>query len=198
MNCLLCVSRFTARRTTGSTQQAKPIKRYAMRSNDCYPLSEKEALLVLNAVGHLGQERVSRLIEYFGSAADVLQAAGKELIASQILSPEIVSRLVSFSRGEFLKNERELLKKFQVDVLTLADDDYPRLLKEIPDAPVVLYVRGDKYVLNSPCIAVVGPRLASLYGLSVAEKFSSQLAESGITIVSGLAKGVDASAHRGA
>ncbi len=169
-----------------------------MKSNDCYPVSEREALLVLNAVGHLGQQRVSRLTEHFGSAANALQAAEKELAASQILSSEIVSRLVNFSRDEFLKTERELLKKFQVIVLTLADDDYPKLLKEIPDAPVVLYARGDIDVLNSPCIAVVGPRLASLYGLSVAEKFSSQLAESGITIVSGLAKGVDTSAHRGA
>lgn len=169
-----------------------------MRSNECYQVSEREALLVLNAVGHLGQERVRQLVEYFGSAARALQVDEKELGAAGILSPEMTAKLASFAWKEFLKTEKSLLEKYGVEVLTLMDADYPDLLKEIPDAPIVLYVRGDKYILNSPSIAVVGPRLASMYGLSVAEKFSTELAEAGIAIVSGLAKGVDTSAHRGA
>src|SRR5690606_34096613 len=83
-------------------------------------------------------------------------------------------------------------------LLTWSDADYPPLLREIADAPVALYVRGDRSVLASPQLAIVGSRNATLVGQRNADLFARALARSGLTITSGLALGIDAAAHRGA
>src|SRR6185295_7473000 len=100
-------------------------------------------------------------------------------------------------RDKFLKNEYNLIQQSRVEVLTLADADYPALLKEIPDAPSVLYTKGDLALLENAAMAMVGSRQASVSGLSIAEKFAAQLGERGIAIVSGMARGIDTASHRG-
>ncbi len=89
-------------------------------------------------------------------------------------------------------------KRAQRSLLTLADADYPKLLLEIADPPVLMYARGRRELLNAPCVAIVGSRNTTPQGESNAEAFSKALAQAGVTVVSGLALGIDAAAHRGA
>ncbi len=90
------------------------------------------------------------------------------------------------------------LKKLGIEVITIREGIYPDLLRQIPDPPEVLFAMGNLELLKSPCIAVVGTRKASPYGRAVAERLSQDLSEAGVTVVSGLAKGIDASSHWGA
>ncbi|HEV2666211.1 MAG TPA: DNA-processing protein DprA, partial [Blastocatellia bacterium] len=95
--------------------------------------------------------------------------------------------------------EIERLERLGAVVITLEDEDYPPLLREIYDPPIALYIRGDlKRACARPCIAVVGSRRCSTYGVNAALSLSRDLAQNGLTIVSGLARGIDAAAHRGA
>jgi len=93
---------------------------------------------------------------------------------------------------------RRQVESFRESVLTPSDADYPRLLREIPDPPLALFHRGALEHLQKPAVAVVGSRAASRYGLAAAERLSKELTTLGLTVVSGLARGIDAAAHRGA
>lgn len=159
-------------------------------------MTEQEALLILNAIPGLGNIRIPRLIAYFGSAVNVLRQKGAGLAASGIVPGILAQKIFDFQSDRFLKSEYNLLAKHGVGVLTVADAGYSQRLREIPDAPVVLYQKG-KWDGVLPAVGIVGSRRASIYGLQVARRFSSRLAEAGITIVSGLARGIDAAAHEG-
>ncbi len=161
-------------------------------------MNEHDALIVLNAIPNLGGLRLRKLLEHFGSARAVLEARPQDLVGKSLLAEKWVGVISTFPREEFLKKERALMLSRGVTAVTIEDADYPDLLKEIPGAPVVLYVKGNISSLKSPSVAVVGSRRASLYGLSVAEKLAVDLAQAGLTVVSGLALGVDTAAHRGA
>jgi DNA processing protein len=106
--------------------------------------------------------------------------------------------LQSFSVEDFLKKDHAVCQKFGARVVTFVDEEYPESLQNIPDPPAVLYVSG-KFPDRLDCaVSIVGSRWASLYGLNIARRFAVELAELGIPIVSGLARGVDAAAHEGA
>ena len=92
----------------------------------------------------------------------------------------------------------EQLISLRSSTITMADDDYPALLREIADPPLTLHCRGDRLLPGTPCIAVVGSRRASPYGINAARRLARELAETGLTIVSGLALGIDAAAHESA
>jgi len=91
-----------------------------------------------------------------------------------------------------------LMKQYQVDIVTFQDPDFPSLLKEVAQPPFALYFRGDISCLQAPCIGVVGTRHPDTEGLKAAFNFSKELAEKGVTVVSGLALGIDSAAHKGA
>ena len=164
-------------------------------------MTESDALLVLNAVDGLGNARIKKIIDHLGSAADFFRLKDRELkqfYDDQIVSPKIIKNIQDFPKDNYLKKEYNLVQFHHVELLTYKDADFPKLLKEIPDSPLVLYVRGNAKALNTPSIAMVGSRRASAYGLSMAEKFSGELAQAGVTIVSGMARGIDSACHRAA
>ncbi len=159
---------------------------------------QEQAMIVLNALPGFGSVRIRRLVDYFGSAEAVLKASAAELGSSEILSPALIKKIFEFDRDNFLQNEYNLLQQNNTQVITIFDENYPLALRGIHDPPVVLYVKGRLPSEQGLAVGVVGSRNASIYGLNIAQKFSGQLAELGITVVSGLARGVDAAAHRGA
>ncbi|MBI5415782.1 MAG: DNA-protecting protein DprA [Candidatus Omnitrophica bacterium] len=161
-------------------------------------MNELDALLILNAVAGIGNSTIRKLLEYYGGALKVLSLTEEQLTADQAVSSMLAAAIVQFPKDEFLSSERSLVARQHARVLTFQDKDYPSRLRDIADAPVVVYVRGQLSVELAPAIAVVGSRRASLYGMAVAEQFAGRLAELGITVVSGMAKGIDAAAHRGA
>jgi len=161
-------------------------------------MTETEALVILNAVTGVGNVTIRGLVEYFGSAKKVFQVSFKELSASGIVSPVLSQKIFDFPRDTFLRNEYNLVARNRVSIISWREAGYPALLGEIADAPVLLYVKGKLPPANVPAMAVVGSRRASVYGITTARKFSSRLAELGIAVISGLARGVDTAAHEGA
>ncbi|MCP2520077.1 DNA-processing protein DprA [SCandidatus Aminicenantes bacterium Aminicenantia_JdfR_composite] len=134
------------------------------------------------------RERFKKVEEIFEAEPEELEKIGvKKEKVKMLVSREIVA--------EAFRNLSEVYKK-NYEVITIGDEEYPDLLKEIYDPPIVIYCYGKKEVLNQPCIAIVGTRKPTPYGRAVAEKISSELAERGLVIVSGLARGIDSCAHR--
>jgi DNA processing protein len=158
--------------------------------------SALESLLVLNAVDTFGSVRIKKLLDFFGSAENVLQADSRALSQAGFLTPAICQRLKEAKRRFDPAKEIALAQKKGVTILTVYDAGYPLLLKEIYDPPVVLYIKGDLRECDHNALGVVGSRGASYYGLSCAREFASYFARCGLTVVSGMARGIDTAAHR--
>jgi len=150
-----------------------------------------------NNIPGIGRVRLSQLENHFGSLEQAWKASPGELKRAGLDSPAL--RAISQWRDKVEPEaEMEKLDKFGIQVLTCNDSAYPGRLKEIYDYPPVLYVRGSLLREDEWCLAVVGTRRATVYGKQVTEELVSDLARSKITIVSGLAKGIDTIAHRSA
>ena len=154
--------------------------------------------IALNMTPRIGPRAATKLLEKFGSADGVFHATRAEL-ESLRLKPETVESIV---KREFYKQAEEELTtvgKLGGDVLILDDGSYPYLLREIADPPITLYVKGDwQACFDAPCIGIVGSRRCSTYGENASLMLARDLAEKGICIVSGLARGIDTAAHKGA
>ena len=146
----------------------------------------------------VGPRAAAKLLERFGSAEAVFGALRAELEKLR-LRPETVESIVLRDRYEEAARELRRVRGLGADVLILDDGTYPPLLREIPDPPITLYVKGDWAAsLEAPCVAIVGSRRCSTYGQNVALSLARELAGRGVTVISGLARGIDAAAHRGA
>lgn len=146
----------------------------------------------------IGPRTANLLLDRFGSPANVF-AASRDALAAEGLKPETILQLHDTEILEKAQAEIERLEALGAQILTLADEAYPRLLREIYDPPIALYVKGElEAALAQPTIAVVGSRRCSTYGTNAANFLARELAAHGITIVSGLARGIDGAAHRGA
>ncbi len=154
--------------------------------------------IALNMTPGVGPRAATKLLERFGSASAVFGARRPELEGLR-LHPETIESILKKEFQEKAAEEIENVRKIGGDVLVLDDGVYPALLREIADPPIVLYVKGDwMSCFEAPCVAMVGSRRASTYGQNAAEMLSRDLAKKGVTIVSGLARGIDAAAHRAA
>ncbi len=154
-----------------------------------------EAWLRLTLVRGLGGASVRQLLTVFGSPQQVLEAGIPAL--RDHVTPEIAALLAAGGNAEAAATTLDWLEQPANHIVVLGDAAYPRLLLEIPDPPPVLYVKGDCSLLNRFALAIVGSRNATAQGAANAEAFARTLSDAGITIVSGLALGVDAAAHRG-
>lgn len=152
----------------------------------------------LALVSGVGPRHRQDLLARFGSAAAVLAASSDSLQQVPGIGPKIAARIVAAHTEIDAEAELALAAEHGIDVLTEADDAFPRLLRQIHDPPGVLFRRGTMLAQDEMAVAIVGTRHATRYGLAQAEKLASGLARVGFTIVSGLARGVDAAAHRGA
>lgn len=149
--------------------------------------------LALNMVDGLKPVHRAALLKQFGTAEAVLRAGEMELTQADGIKPELAYRVSHFVM-QSAEQEMETAGRMGIDIVCLDDDNYPALLKSIPDPPLVLYVRG-QLPREEPAVALVGSRKATPYGLNVTQFLSQDLARAGITVVSGLARGVDARAH---
>jgi DNA processing protein len=154
--------------------------------------------IALNMTPGVGPRVTARLLEHFGSAEAIFDATRRDLALLR-LPPETIESIASRELHARAETEIERVRKLGADILVLDDGVYPALLRETYDPPVVLYVKGAwDECLERPCIAIVGSRRCSTYGQNAALMMSRELAQRGVTIVSGLARGIDAAAHRGA
>ncbi len=159
---------------------------------------ETRALLALNLAPDLGPLRTAALIERFGSAAAVLQASAAQLGQVDHISGRLAGKLSAALRDINVDEEVALLAAHQTHLRVLGGLDYPPALATIAAAPHLLYVRGTIEPRDANAVALVGSRDCTTYGKRVAEQLAGDLARAGFTVISGLARGIDASAHRGA
>jgi DNA processing protein len=151
----------------------------------------------LRAVPQVGNMTFRRLLAYFGSPRRALQATSAELAQVPGISRAVCTAIQGADPGKEAERQCRLLAKSGAMLVTLSDPAYPPLLKELADAPPFLFVKGALHP-DAQAIALVGSRQASPYGAATAGRLAGELASAGISVVSGLARGIDAAAHRGA
>ena len=159
--------------------------------------ADLEAALRLHMISGVGPRIRRRLLERFGSAAAALAAPAARLAEVEGVGPKLAQRIAEADQLDTAA-EIDACRRHDIRILFDSDPDYPRLLGEIADPPGVLFVRGSLRAEDALAVAIVGTRHATPYGLRVAERLAGSLARAGLTIVSGLARGIDAAAHRGA
>ncbi|WP_028893703.1 DNA-processing protein DprA [Syntrophorhabdus aromaticivorans] len=155
-------------------------------------MDEKLALIALQRLNGLGRATKKQLVEEFDTLGPLF--AGK---ARALFGKDITGKLRAFNGWEDIDRDLMRLERMGVHVLTIKDEDYPLQLRTIPDAPVVLYKKG-MLRCGPDTIAVVGSRRASFESRNIAEKIAQTLSSLGITVISGLARGIDTAAHKGA
>jgi DNA processing protein len=151
--------------------------------------------VAFNLVHGIGAVRFASLLESFGNLEDAWRASPEALLASGI-GPQAVRRVVEARRSLDLDAEMERIERAGARLVTWEDEDYPARLREVASAPPVLYLRGSLLPVDGKAVAVVGTRRPTPYGQSVARDLGAALAVHGVTVVSGLARGIDAIAHR--
>jgi len=161
-------------------------------------MTEAEAYIALNMVPKIGPVRIRRLLSAFGSPSAILRASIEKLQAVEGIGPEAAKSLRAWESTIDLPAELALARDAGAKILTPASPDYPALLREIHDPPTALYTLGTILERDRHAIGVIGTRKPSHYASDSAKKLSYQLAYAGVTVVSGLARGIDTAAHQAA
>ncbi|MDF7809328.1 DNA-processing protein DprA [Pontiellaceae bacterium B12219] len=156
------------------------------------------AYIVLNMIEGLGPVSVRRLIDCLGSPKAILEADREALMKARGVGEKLALKIIT--QRDSIDPEAEIDKAADCGarIITLIDDEYPEALKAIHDPPLVLYIKGHFLPEDGKSLGIVGSRATSHYGLSVADRLAFQLGQTGFTVVSGLARGTDTAAHRGA
>jgi DNA processing protein len=159
-------------------------------------------LLVLSLIPNIGAHRLRALVSHFGNPTEVLRANAKDIIKVDGFTEKLASSIVHYIRSAKIEDaeeyaERQLSKLNRIggSIVTFWDKQYPDILKKIYDPPPFIFVRGEIVETDKYAIAIVGTRTPSEYGVRMAEKFTQGLSKLGITIVSGLARGIDTIVH---
>lgn len=160
-------------------------------------MEELEALIILSHLPHLGSVRIRMLIQHYGTALSVLKAPLEEIAAFFAFSSLILQSWKTIIEKKIWEKDIALAERTQTTLIPFTSPQYPKRLLQTKDFPVLLYMQGNYVKEDQRCLAIVGTRQASTYGVETAKKISRELARAGFTIVSGLAKGIDTAAHEG-
>ena len=155
-------------------------------------------VLRLHLVPGVGPRTSMALLERFGTATAALHASGPDLLAVEGVGPKLSVAITSARGDEQAVRELERCRELGISLLVRGSDEYPKALLETPDPPAVLYCRGQLEPRDALAVAIVGTRKCSTYGKQTAERLAGSLARAGVTIVSGLARGIDSAAHSAA
>lgn len=162
--------------------------------------SEYELLTAirLNLVPGIGPRHQRSLLDWFGDPESIFNASLTELERVSGIGPKLARLIHAAKSTDHAEEELQTCRENGFKLLRLGTDEYPQNLPEVCDAPLILYCRGELKPQDNLAVGIVGSRRCTLYGTQQAEKFGSALAMAGITVVSGMARGIDAAAHRGA
>ncbi|MBI5307954.1 MAG: DNA-protecting protein DprA [Planctomycetes bacterium] len=161
-------------------------------------MTEFEAVLRLSLTKGIGARTYKTLVETFGSPEAIFNASRKDVEAIHGIGEKLAHTITEESRNVDIASEIKFAQEKNVQIIPFTSEQYPKYLKNIYDPPLVLYVKGNLLETDAIAIAIVGARRCTYYGLSQAERFSLLLARKGFCIVSGMARGIDTAAHRGA
>ena len=159
---------------------------------------ELEAAMRLHLVPGIGPVTHGELVRVFGSPEGVLKASPADIRNVPGVGPKLVLQLSLAKESTGVQSQLELCRQNDIQIITRSDSNYPKPLAEIYDPPNLLFCRGELLDIDQVAIAIVGTRHASNYGRAIATRLATGLAMAGFTIVSGLARGIDAAAHRAA
>ncbi|WP_069649623.1 DNA-processing protein DprA [Caloranaerobacter ferrireducens] len=160
-------------------------------------MNSRDILIWLNSI-NMNSNTIEKLEEYFGDFHLLWEASADVINKISFLSEYSKAILVKYKDKHYYEDYRSKVEKSGAKIITIFDVNYPRHLKNIYNPPKVIYIKGSLEIKDEISIAIVGARKATAYGKWVAEKFAKELAGLGITIVSGLARGIDTKAHEGA
>jgi DNA processing protein len=161
-------------------------------------MDSREALVALNLIANVGPVRVRQLLVHFGDAPTILSSSRHQLLQVNGIGEETAEAIASWEKTVDLAAELKRIEDFGCRIVTQSDAEYPKLLRQIYDPPVVLYVKGELLAKDKNAVAMVGSRMTTHYGIEVARKLAYQLGYLGVTVVSGGARGIDSAAHQGA
>jgi DNA processing protein len=161
-------------------------------------MESREALVALNLIEGIGPVRVRQLLEAFGDAPSILGASRSRLLQVRGVGEDTAEAIAQWEKTVDLVAELKRVADFGCRIITQQDEDYPELLRQIYDPPIVLYARGQLTARDKNAVAIVGSRQTTHYGQEVARKLGYQLAYVGVTVVSGGARGIDTAGHQGA
>ena len=160
--------------------------------------AELQALLTLHLVPGLGPRLTAALLKRFGSAQAAVRAGQQELRQVPHIGDKLAHDLHQAMKDANVSAELDLIARHQVHLMTLGTAEYPKALATIFDPPHLLYVKGSLIPKDAQAVAIVGSRQCTSYGRRIAERLATGLGRKGYTVISGLARGIDAAAHRGA
>ena len=161
-------------------------------------MDSREAFIALNMIDHVGPVRVRQLLQHFGDPVSILKASRQQLLAVRGIGEDTAEAIAGWEKNVDLAAELKRVEEFHCHIVTQEDTEYPELLRQIYDPPIVLYVKGTLAPQDKNGVAIVGSRQTTHYGIEIARKFGYQLAYVGVTVVSGGARGIDTAAHQGA
>src|SRR6516225_4006000 len=161
-------------------------------------MDPREALIALNLIEHVGPVRARSLLEHFGDAPKILAASRSALLRVRNIGDETAEAICQWEKTVDLTGELKRIAESGCRALIQSDGEYPALLREIYDPPLVLYAKGGLTTKDRNAVVMVGSRMTTHYGIETARKLAYQLAYVGVTVVSGGARGIDTAAHQGA
>lgn len=161
-------------------------------------LEQKKYWIWLSRINGLGSKRKQILLDMYKTPKRIYTLNKEEIVKIKGFSETLAENIVCRKNKEELIKQVELLEKNNIKIITIEDKEYPKILKNIYDYPISLYVKGNIKILNQISIGIIGCRDCSAYGKKVAQYFAYHLANKNINIISGLAKGIDSYAHIGA
>lgn len=160
-------------------------------------LEDKKYWIWLSLIKGLGAKRKAMLIDKFKDPMLIYNLKEKDFFNIKGIGEDTIKKLLDKKVRESLDKHIEYMKKNNIDIISIKDEKYPQILKNIYDPPISLYIRGNQKILNNKCLAIIGCRELSDYGKKATKYFAYNLSKRDFTIVSGLAKGVDSYAHIG-
>src|SRR6185312_3283278 len=161
-------------------------------------MNSTDACIALNMLPTMGPVRLRKLLEVFETPENVLAAKRDQLRRVEGIGNEVADQIVGWESIVDLPGEIDRIREFGATVITQNSPEYPKSLREIHAPPIVLYVWGEIQERDHHAIGVIGARRTTHYGMESAKKLSYQLAYAGLTVISGLARGIDTAAHHGA
>jgi DNA processing protein len=157
---------------------------------------ENYSLLCLSQINGIGSQRIRNLVAHFKSPEAIFKASFQELMQVEGIDKTLAGNIKQFRKNDFAEQQLERARKFGVTIINFWNDDYPKPLKSIANPPILLFISGTLQQIDCYSIAIVGTRHPSPYGKMQCEKFTHDLCMNGLTIVSGLARGIDTIAHK--
>lgn len=161
-------------------------------------MDNRDILIWLNSIQGVGDKTINTLINQFEDLTELWSCSNNEIMQLNHIKNNIKRKIIEFKDENYYEKIISYSKRNDISIITIFDEEYPLKLRNIYNPPKVLYLKGNIDLLNKPSIAIVGSRKATFYGKWVAEKISRELSKLGICIISGMALGIDAIAHKGA